>query len=133
MIALPAETSIWIAPGVSDMRRGFAGLSAVTQTVLEQNPFSGHVFVFHGKRGDLIKLLSWDGDGLYRRVHGVGRFTQVTNHLVFGHSVYLIGSRTGQPLWSFWQPLWIDSFEALINPSESFVNPSASHAVTAKN
>ena len=40
------------------------GLSAAAQTVLEQNPYSGHVFVFRGKRGDLIKLLWWDGDGL---------------------------------------------------------------------
>jgi transposase len=46
------------------MRRGFTGLSAVAQTVLEQNPYSGHVFVFRGRRGDLIKLLWWDGDGL---------------------------------------------------------------------
>jgi transposase len=64
MISLPSGTSIWIAAGVTDMRRGFTGLSAVAQTVLEQNPFSGHVFVFRGKRGDLIKLLWWDGDGL---------------------------------------------------------------------
>jgi transposase len=42
----------------------FTGLSDVAQTVLEQNPFSGHVFVFRGKRGDLIKLLWWEGDGL---------------------------------------------------------------------
>ena len=46
MISLPASTSIWIAAGVTDMRRGFTGLSAVAQTVLEQNPYSGHVFVF---------------------------------------------------------------------------------------
>src|SRR6204780_68573 len=64
MIALPSGTSIWIAAGVTDLRRGFTGLSAIAQTVLEQNPFSGHVFVFRGKRGDLIKLLWWDGDGL---------------------------------------------------------------------
>ena len=64
MISLPSGTSIWIAAGVTDMRRGFTGLSAVVQTALEQNPFAGHVFVFRGKRGDLIKLLWWDGDGL---------------------------------------------------------------------
>ena len=33
-------------------------------SVLEQNPYSGHVFVFRGKRGDLVKVLWWDGDGL---------------------------------------------------------------------
>jgi transposase len=57
-------TKIWIAAGVTDMRRGFDGLSAKVQTVLEQQPFSGHVFVFRGRRGDIVKLLWWDGDGL---------------------------------------------------------------------
>jgi transposase len=64
MIGLPAGTHIWIAAGVTDLRRGFDGLSAIAQTALEQDPFSGHVFVFRGRRGDLIKLLWWDGDGL---------------------------------------------------------------------
>src|SRR5581483_11243217 len=64
MIAVPANTSIWIAAGVTDMRRGFTGLSAAAQTVLEENPFSGQVFVFRGRRGDLVKLLWFDGDGL---------------------------------------------------------------------
>ena len=64
MIALPAGTHIWIAAGVTDLRRGFTGLSAVAQTVLDEEPYSGHVFVFRGRRGDLIKLLWWDGDGL---------------------------------------------------------------------
>jgi transposase len=40
------------------------GLSGMVQTALAENPFSGQVFVFRGKRGDLIKLLWWDGDGL---------------------------------------------------------------------
>jgi len=57
-------TQIWIAAGVTDLRRGFTGLSAIAQTVLEKSPFSGHVFVFRGRRGDLIKLLWFDGDGL---------------------------------------------------------------------
>jgi transposase len=65
IISLPAGTNIWIAAGVTDMRRSFTGLSAVAQTVLEQNPYSGHVFVFRGRRGDLIKLLWWDGDGIW--------------------------------------------------------------------
>ena len=64
MIGLPAGTRIWIAAGVTDLRRGFTGLSGMVQTALQENPFSGHVFVFRGRRGDLIKLLWWDGDGL---------------------------------------------------------------------
>jgi transposase len=64
MIAPPANTRIWIAAGVTDLRRGFTGLSALVQTKLEQTPFSGHVFVFRDRRGDLIKVLWFDGDGL---------------------------------------------------------------------
>jgi transposase len=64
MMALPTGTEIWIAAGVTDLRRGFDGLSGIVQTILEASPFSGHVFVFRGRRGDLIKVLWWDGDGL---------------------------------------------------------------------
>jgi transposase len=64
MIGLPAGTRIWIAAGVTDLRRGFTGLSGMVQTALKQNPFSGYVFLFRGRRGDLIKMLWWDGDGL---------------------------------------------------------------------
>ncbi len=51
MIQLPTGTKIWIAAGVTDLRRGFDGLSAQIQTVLNEQPFSGHVFVFRGRRG----------------------------------------------------------------------------------
>jgi len=44
VIDLPTGTRIWIAAGVTDMRRGFDGLSAQVQTVLNEKPFSGHVF-----------------------------------------------------------------------------------------
>ncbi|WP_345945431.1 IS66 family insertion sequence element accessory protein TnpB [Granulicella sp. dw_53] len=57
-------TRIWIAAGVTDMRRGFQGLAAQVQTALEQHPYSGHVFVFRGRRGDMVKVLWFDGDGL---------------------------------------------------------------------
>ena len=46
------------------MRKGFIGLAGVVQSVLEANPLSGHVFVFRGRRGDRIKVLWWDGQGL---------------------------------------------------------------------
>ena len=64
MIGLPAGTRIWLSAGVTDMRKGFDGLAVQAQTVLGKDPFSGHVFCFRGRRGDLIKLLWWDGDGL---------------------------------------------------------------------
>ena len=64
MIAMPSHTKIWIPAGVTDLRRGFTGLSALVQTKLEQNPLSGQVFIFRGRRGDLVKLIWFDGDGL---------------------------------------------------------------------
>ena len=64
MIGLPAGLRIWLAAGATDMRRGFDGLSALVQEQLAGDPFSGHLFVFRGRRGDLVKLLWWSGDGL---------------------------------------------------------------------
>ena len=53
MIELKTGTRIWIAAGFTDLRRGFQGLRSLVETVLEQQRYSGHVFVFRGKRGDL--------------------------------------------------------------------------------
>ena len=64
MIGLASGTRVWLAAGVTDMRKGFDSLAAQAQSVLGKDPFSGHVFCFRGRRGDLIKLLWWDGDGL---------------------------------------------------------------------
>ena len=64
MIEPPANTRIWLVAGVNDMRRGFTGLIAMVQTTLQENPFSGHVFIFRGRRGDLVKLLWYEDSGL---------------------------------------------------------------------
>jgi transposase len=64
MIGLPAGTQIWLAAGATDMRKSFDGLAALVQTKLHEDAFSGHVFVFRGRRGDRIKILWWSGDGL---------------------------------------------------------------------
>jgi len=76
MIGLPLGTQVWLATGITDMRKGMDGLAALVQTALTENPFSGHVFVFRGKRGDLVKLLWWSGDGmnLYAKRLERGRF-----------------------------------------------------------
>ncbi|MGB8267581.1 MAG: IS66 family insertion sequence element accessory protein TnpB [Candidatus Velthaea sp.] len=62
--SVPAGTRIWLAAGTTDMRKGFTGLSALVQGALSSNPFCGHMFVFRGRRGDLLKILWWDGTGL---------------------------------------------------------------------
>jgi transposase len=64
VIGPPAGTRIWLVAGVTDMRRGMDGLVALVQAALAENPFAGHVFIFRGRRGDLVKLLWWSGDGL---------------------------------------------------------------------
>ena len=60
MIQVPASTKVWLAAGVTDMRKGFNGLSSLAQKALQEDPFSGHIFVFRGRRGDLIKIIWWE-------------------------------------------------------------------------
>jgi len=64
MIRPGPGTRIWLACGFTDMRRGFDGLAGIVQEKLAADPFGGHIFAFRGRRGDLVKLLWWDGDGL---------------------------------------------------------------------
>jgi transposase len=61
---MPAGARIWLAAGVTDMRKGFTGLCSLVQNMLSDDPFSGQLFIFRGRRGDLMKLLWWDGTGL---------------------------------------------------------------------
>ena len=61
---IPSGTRVWLAAGATDMHRGFDGLAAIVQERLGADPFGGHVFIFRGRRGDLVKMLWWDGDGL---------------------------------------------------------------------
>ena len=71
VIGPPPGTRIWLVAGATDMRKGFDGLSALVQSALADTPFSGHLFVFRGRRGDRVKILWWDGDGLclfYKRL-----------------------------------------------------------------
>jgi transposase len=64
MIGPANGARIGLACGVTDMRRGMDSLAAQVQQQLSADPFSGQVFVFRGRRGDRVKLLWWDGDGL---------------------------------------------------------------------
>lgn len=64
MIPIPGGARVWLAGGRTDMRKGFDGLATLVQGVLAEDPFCGHLFVFRGRRGDLIKVLWWDGQGL---------------------------------------------------------------------
>lgn len=61
---IPSGTRVWLAAGATDMRRGLDGLAALIQERLGADPVGGQVFIFRGRRGDLVKMLWWDGDGL---------------------------------------------------------------------
>ena len=76
MIGPGTGVKVHLACGVTDMRKGLAGLAAVAQIVLRQDPRSGAVFAIRGRRGDRVKLLYWDGQGfsLYYKVLERGRF-----------------------------------------------------------
>jgi transposase len=64
MMQMPPGTRVYLACRPTDMRKGFDGLAAQVTKVLQADPYSGHVFVFRGKRGDYVKVLYWDGSGL---------------------------------------------------------------------
>ncbi|ECY4644306.1 IS66 family insertion sequence element accessory protein TnpB [Salmonella enterica subsp. enterica] len=64
MISLPSGTRIWLVAGVTDMRKSFNGLGELIQHTLNENPFSGHLFIFRGRKGDTVKILWSDADGL---------------------------------------------------------------------
>ena len=64
MIPVPTGVRVWLATGRTDMRKGFDGLALLVQETLRRDPHSGHLFVFRGRRGDLIKVLWHDGQGL---------------------------------------------------------------------
>ena len=76
MIAIPPGVRVYLALSATNMRKGLDGLSMLAQTTLAQDPFSGHLFVFRGKRGDLLKILYWDGQGfcLFAKRLEKGRF-----------------------------------------------------------
>ena len=75
MTLLPPGVKVHLAFGYIDMRKGINGLAMLVQGVLRQDPFSGHLFVFRGRKANLIKIVFWDGTGLClftkRLEHGV--------------------------------------------------------------
>lgn len=71
MLSIATSTRIFVAASATDMRKGFDGLQGIVSGVLEQDPLSGHLFLFVNRRRDRLKILYWDGDGLaiwYRRL-----------------------------------------------------------------
>jgi hypothetical protein len=78
MLNVSRTTRVFLATEPTDMRKGFDGLFAIVESVIQQEPFSGHLFVFRNRRRDRLKILWWDRDGLaifYKRLeHGTYQF-----------------------------------------------------------
>lgn len=76
MIAVPSHVRVWLAVGRTDMRRGMHGLALQVQESLGRNPHAGDLFVFRGRRGDMVKIIWHDGIGmsLYAKKLERGRF-----------------------------------------------------------
>ncbi len=69
MIPVPSSTKVWLAAGVTDMRRGFATLAAQAEQTLKQNPFTGNMFVFRGRRASEGRCCTNTGSSGNRVLH----------------------------------------------------------------
>ena len=76
MIPVRSDVRIWLATGCTDMRRGMFGLALQVQQGLKRDPHAGDLYIFRGRRGDLVKVLWHDGVGmsLYAKRLERGRF-----------------------------------------------------------
>src|SRR5262245_48816436 len=71
MLSLPPAVRIFVCTAPTDMRKSFDSLAALAQTVVGEDPLSGHLFLFRNRQRDRVKLLWWDRDGLaiwYKRL-----------------------------------------------------------------
>jgi len=71
MIGLALGVKVYLCTTPTDMRRGFDGLSGMAESLMNQDPLSGHLFVFRNRNRDKLKILYWDQDGLaiwYKRL-----------------------------------------------------------------
>jgi transposase len=76
MIPVPSGVRVWLAAGHTDMRRGMNSLALQVQQALGRDPYVGDLYVFRGRRGDLVKIVWHDGIGmsLYMKRLERGRF-----------------------------------------------------------
>jgi transposase len=64
MIPVPSGVRVWLAVGHTDMRRGMNGLALPVQEAMKRDPHAGDLYVFRGRRGNLVKILWHDGLGM---------------------------------------------------------------------
>lgn len=101
MLNLPELVRIYLCAQPTDMRKGFDSLAALVRDWLGHDPLSGHLFVFRSRRGDRLKLLWWDKDGLvqyYKRLEqGTFRFPAADDPEA--HSIEVSAEELSLVLW----------------------------------
>lgn len=77
MLTIPRSVCIYMAPEPVDGRKGFNGLTAIVRDQWRRDVYSGHLFVFLGRRRNLVKVLAWDRSGFALHIKKLerGRFT----------------------------------------------------------
>ena len=101
MLSLSELVRIYVCLTPMDMRKSFDSLAAVVREGLGYDPLSGHLFVFRSRRGDRVKLLWWDRDGLtlyYRRLEK-GTFRFPTSHDPEARSIEISAQELSLVLW----------------------------------
>lgn len=98
MIPVPVGVKVWLATDHTDMRKGFPGLSLMVQEALKRDPMCGHLFVFRGRGGGLIKVIWHDGQGacLFTKKLERGRFDELK-----GHDCIAFNGVLSTRLWTF--------------------------------
>ena len=98
MLRLAAGTRVFVSTSPTDMRKSFDGLYALTKSVLEQDPLSGHLFVFVNRKRDYTKILYFERGGL----------CLWAKRLEQGHFAHLIGNDSVVPLSDTQLMMWLD-------------------------
>lgn len=75
MLTLSPSVKVYLAVGTTDMRKGIDSLGGAVRTILGQEPTSGHLFVFCGRRRNMLKILYWDGSGFWLLAKRLARGT----------------------------------------------------------
>jgi transposase len=88
VLSLPPSVRIFLCRQAVDFRRGFDGLAQLVRDHLRADPLSGHLYVFHNRRADRLKILVWDNDGfvlwhkrLERGTYRIPAFASDASHI----------------------------------------------------
>ena len=98
MIVPPSGVRVWLATGATDMRRGMNSLALQVQESLRRDPHAGDLYVFRGKRGDLLKILWHDGLGMSLYANFILHLFQLSVRILVPLYGWPMPDRRGDPI-----------------------------------